>query len=77
MEISEEGISYFKYIFKMFGRENIDKIFEMVSFSPCFTNEYKNDELMKEITKSYLEVVLHIFQKDKISGMDGLSIELY
>jgi hypothetical protein len=42
-----------------------------------FINQEGNDQLMVEISKEELQVVLQSFQKDKSPGPDGLPIELY
>ena len=40
------------------------------------TNEM-NEELIKEVTEEEIRHILHSFQKGKIPGLDGFTVEFY
>ena len=62
-ELSKDSVSSFKDIFKSsLCQVYIEKILKMVALFPHFINEDENEEIIKEITKPELEVVLHSFQ---------------
>lgn len=49
----------------------------MTLFFPRFVEEEENLDLMVEVTKAELKEVLHNFQKEKMSGPDGWSMDFY
>jgi hypothetical protein len=49
----------------------------MALFFPSFVDEEDNRALMDEVTEDELKEFLHSFQKDKIPGLDGWTIDLF
>jgi hypothetical protein len=43
----------------------------MTSYFPSFVNDVENQTLMEDLSNVELQVVLHFFQKDKISWLNG------
>jgi hypothetical protein len=71
------GSSHFKSMYSTDRRVSIDTVLKMALLFPCFVEEEENEELMAEVSESELKEVLHSFQKDKISGPDGWSMEFF
>jgi hypothetical protein len=70
-DIVELGIAYFKDIYKEGDKINIVEVFRITSFFPIFVEEEFNENLMVPITKEELQIVVQIFQNEKIHGPNG------
>jgi hypothetical protein len=64
-------------LFKAPNETNIAEIIHIASYFPRFVDEDENRLLMEEVTEDELKVVLHSFQKSKIPGPDGWTIEFF
>jgi hypothetical protein len=49
----------------------------MALMFPRFVEEEDNRTLMEEVIEEELKEVLHSFQKDKIPGLDGWSMDFF
>jgi hypothetical protein len=58
-------------------RDSLGDIVRTTLFFPSFFGEEGNWDLMAKVTEEELKEVLHIFQKDKIHGLDGWPIEFF
>jgi len=76
-ELMQLGTCHLKNLFKSDGRVTIDAIVWMTLFSPMFVDKQDNMELIKEVTEEEIKHVLHSFQKDKIHGPDGWSMDFF
>jgi hypothetical protein len=71
------GKEYFQSLFKVDQRVSMVDIVRMDLFFPRFVGEDENKSLIEEVTEEELKEVLHNFQKDKIPGPDGWTIEFF
>jgi hypothetical protein len=76
-ELAELGKNHFKTLYKADQRENIAKIVKLALYYPSFVNEQNNRDLYSEVSASELKETIGSFQKDKIPGPDGWTIEFY
>ena len=71
------GASYFKRVYQEHDNLNIVDIIKLSYFFPMFIEDEKNEELIVVISKEELNSILDSFQKDKIIGPNGWTIEFY
>jgi len=71
------GKEYFQTLFKVDQRESMVDIVRMALFFPRFFGEEEKRSLIEEVLEEELKEVLHIFQKYKIIGPDGWTIEFF
>jgi hypothetical protein len=71
------GKIHFHSLFKADGRENITDIIRLALYFPSFVDEEGSRELFVEFIEFALKDTLQSFQKDKIPGPYGWSIEFY
>jgi hypothetical protein len=71
------GKEYFQTLFKVDQMESMADIVRMALFFPRFFGEDENISLIEEVSKEELKEVLHSFQKYKIPGPDGWTIEFF
>jgi hypothetical protein len=64
------GLDNFQNIYKADERVLIGKIVRIGGFFPSFVDEKLNISMFKEVSKEELNMVLHIFQKEKLIGPD-------
>jgi hypothetical protein len=76
-DIAKEGTTHFKSLLKVDPGANIDSIIRVLNLFPRFISPEENTRLVEEISMKELKKTLHKFQKDKIMGLDGFSIEFY
>jgi hypothetical protein len=75
--MSKLGKNYFQNLFKAETQASIEEVVQVAQFFPRFVEEADNRLLMEEVTEKELLEVLHSFQKDKIPGPDGWTIEFF
>jgi hypothetical protein len=75
--MSSLGKNYFQNLFKAETQASIEEVVQVAQFFPRFVDEADNRLLMEEVTEKELLEVLHSFQKDKIPGPDGWTIEFF
>jgi hypothetical protein len=75
--LSRLGKENFQNLFKEEARHSVIYIVRISLYFPRFFEEEENRALMEEISKEEMKEVLHSFQKDKISGLDGWTVELF
>jgi hypothetical protein len=73
--MSNLGKKYFQNLFKTETQASIEEVAQVAQFFPRFFDEADNRLLMEEFTEKELLEVLHSFQKDKILGPDGWTID--
>ena len=56
---------------------SLDDNLQMTLFFPHFVEEEENLYLMVEVMEAELKEVIHNFQKEKMSGPDGSSMDFY
>jgi hypothetical protein len=71
------GKEYFHSLFKADQRASMADIVRMALYFPRFVGEDENKSLFEEVTEDELKEVLHSFQKVKIPGPDGWTIEFF
>jgi hypothetical protein len=76
-DLATKVITLFQNLFNVDQRSIIESILRVAIVFPSFVDLYYNDSLMVEVRKDDLQKILHKFQKDKISGPDGLLVEFY
>ena len=64
-------------MFKAPPQASIEEVIRTALMFPCFVDEGGNIDLMKEVLEEELKEVLGSFQKDKIPGPDGWTIEFF
>jgi hypothetical protein len=75
--MSRLGKNYFQNLFKAETQASIEEVVQMAQLFPRFVDEADNRLLMEEVMEKELLEVLHSFQKDKIPGPDGWTIEFF
>jgi hypothetical protein len=75
--MSKLGKNYFENIFKAETQASIEEVVQVDHFFPRFVEEADNRLLMEEVPEKELLEVLHSFQKEKIPGLDGWTIEFF
>jgi hypothetical protein len=75
--MSNLGKNYFQNLFKVETQASIEEVVQVAQYFPRFVDEADNRLLMEEVTEKELLEVLHSFQKDKIPGPDGWTIEFF
>ena len=76
-EKEEAGVDFFHNIFKEPEGFPIQEILEVLGFFPRMITEQMNEELTKEISNEEINYTLHSFQKGKIPGPDGFTLEFF
>ena len=76
-DLAQLGPQHFKNLFTAEGRVTIDVIVQMALMFPRFVEDEDNRTLMEEVTEEEVKEVLHSFQKDKIPGPDGWSMDFF
>ena len=76
-EKAAAGVSFFQNIFKEPEGCPIQEILEVLGLFPRMVSDEMNEELTKEISEEEIRHTLHSFQKGKISGLDGFTVEFY
>jgi hypothetical protein len=71
------GKKHFQTLFKDDRRENLANIIKLDLYFPSFVDEENNQNIFAEVTKTKLRDTMQRFQKDKILGLDGWTIEFY
>jgi hypothetical protein len=71
------GKRHFETLFKEDQRENLADIIKLALYFPIFVDEENNQNLYAKVTEAKLKDTMQIFQKDKIPGPYGWSIEFY
>jgi hypothetical protein len=75
--LANMGKKHFQTLFKDDRRANLADIIKLALYFPSFVDEEKNQNLYAEVTEVELKDTMQSFQKDKIPGPDGWSIEFY
>ena len=73
----EAGVDFFQNIFNKPDGFPIQEILEVLGIFPRMIIEEKNEELTKEIFEEEIRHILHTFQKGKILGPNGFTLEIY
>ena len=76
-EKAEAGEEFFKNMFKKPTWCNTQEIPEVINLFPRMIDEEMNILLKAEVTEEELEKVVYSYQKGKILGPDGLTIEFF
>jgi hypothetical protein len=71
------GKNHFQELFRAENQATIEEVVQMAQLFPRFVDEEDNRLLMEEVLEEELKEVLHSFQKDKIPGPDGWTIEFF
>jgi hypothetical protein len=75
--LANMGKNHFQSLFKADRNVNIPEIIKVALYLPSFVNEQGNQDLFVEVTEEEVKETLQIFQKDKIPGPDGWTIEFF
>jgi hypothetical protein len=70
-------VSHFQNLFRADNQATIAEVVRMAQLFPRFVEEDDNRSLMEEISEEELKEALYNFQKDKIPGPDGWTIEFF
>jgi hypothetical protein len=76
-DLARLGSQHFKSLYSTDRRVSLDTIIQMELFFPRFVEEEDNLDLMEAVKEEELKEVLHSFQKDKILGPDGWSMDFF
>jgi hypothetical protein len=69
--------NHFQTLFKEDRRVNIAKMIKVALYLPSFVSEQGNQDLFVEVTEAEVKETLLSFQKDKIHGPNGWTIECF
>ena len=71
------GKEYFENIFKEDQQDTIAEVIQTARYFPKIISDEYNANLMESVSKDELKTIFHSFQKDKILGPDGWTIEFF
>ena len=71
------GVIHFQKLFKASPQASIEEVIRLSQMFPRFVDEEENGVLMKEVSEEELKEVMGSFQKDKIPGPDGWTIDFF
>jgi len=75
--MAKTGKNFFQDLYKAKNKATIEEVIQVVQHFPGFTSEEYNRMLMEKVTLEELKNVMDNFQKDKIPGPDGWTIEFF
>jgi hypothetical protein len=75
--MSRLGKKHFQDLFRAENQATIEEVVRMAQYFPRFANDEDNRMLMEKVTDEELKEVIRSFQKDKIPGPDGWTIEFF
>ena len=71
------GTNHILMLFKVDNSSSIRVMTDLVAFFPTSIIEEQNESLQEQVTLGELNATIHSMKVDKISGLDGIPIELY
>jgi len=75
--IADEVVKYFKNFFKPSTHDITEEQVRVANLYPKMLDINEAEELYKHVTLTELEAILKMFKKEKSSGRDGWSVEMY